>query len=121
MKRFNQTLKSGLGVALATMSLVAFTACGSGGDDVAVSLIKKEYPNAKILSFDEAKKEFGLANKECLNAEKQGNFSASTHFVKLEDGQFMALYVIVDDSGKLSRVDKKYDIEMFKRLNPNCF
>ncbi len=117
-KLVNQSKKLGV-IALATMSLVAFSACG--GDGATASLIKKEYPNAKILSFDEAKKEFGLANKECLSGEKQGNFSASTHFVKLEDGQFMALYVIVDDSGKLSRVDRKYDIEMFKRLEPNCF
>ena len=66
-KLVNQSKRLGV-IALASMSLVAFSACGGG--DEAEALIKKEYPDAKVLSFDEAKKEVGLTDKECLKIKK---------------------------------------------------
>ncbi len=111
-----------VGVASALIGAGLFlSACGGGDESKVESLIKEKYPNAKILSFDEAKKELGLTNKECLNIKKEGWISAATRFVKMADGQFMVLSVLVDSNGKLSMVDKEYTLDMFKQLKPNCF
>ena len=100
------------------------SACGGDSpkiDDKVSALLKEKYPDAQILSFTEAEKELGLTNKECLNIKKEGWISAATRFVKMADGQFMVLSVLVDSNGKLSMVDKEYTLDMFKQLKPNCF
>ena len=81
-KLVNQSKKLGV-IALASMSLVAFSACGGGSDEFkpsgeaekkALALVKEKYPDYKILSYDlmatnwETK---GEILRKCLNDENQ--------------------------------------------------
>ena len=106
-----------LGVAVAFM----LTACGGGGDDAAVSLIKKEYPNAKILSFDEAKKEVGLTDKECFKEVGKRNIYFYYYFVKL-DNEIKAISVTFSsEDNKPSMAGRIYSLDILKDLKPDCF
>ena len=117
MKKFNQTLKSGLGVALATMSLVAFTACG-GGDDSQKQAILKKYPNAKILSFSEIQEKFGVKDKNCLVGKSSGYY-----FVEKEQGgELVILSVLTNEKSGVSGVSgTEYSIDDIKGLKSQCF
>ena len=118
-----------VGVASALIGAGLFlSACGSGdARSKAESFIKQKYPDAKILSFSEIQKEFGLKDKECLNL-KKGSASVTTstyHFVKMSSGELSILMIMTDDKNGASIVDKEYTLDSFKErlkhTNPNCF
>ncbi len=122
MKKLVNQSKLGV-IALATMSLVAFSACG-GGDDKAQNEMEKnkmerakiEFPNAKFLNFDRISKEFGVKNKECLKI-KGGESGKLTYqaifFIELPNGEIK----VVDTS--FGATD--YTIDEFKAYKPECF
>ena len=124
-KLVNQSKRLGV-IALMSMSLVAFSACGGG--DEAEALIKKEYPNAKVLSFDEAKKEVGLTDKECLKIKISGGGYSYYHFVKINDEiKFVDVYYS-GETNKPNMVGKIYELDLLKTQNdrfrdpkPECF
>ena len=112
-----------LGVALATLAAFSLTACGG---DKAESFVKEEYPDAKILSFSEIQKEFGVKDKECLF--KKGNF-ANTAFVFIkDDGELKILEVQTRNDKDVSRIKDTYtkddpiwNFKSFKSENAKCF
>ena len=117
-KLVNQSKRLGV-IALMSMSLVAFSACGGG--DEAEALIKKEYPNAKILSFDEAKKEVGLTDKECFKEVGKRNIYFYYYFVKL-DNEIKAISVTFSsEDNKPSMAGRIYSLDILKDLKPDCF
>ena len=124
MKRLvKQSKKLGV-IALASMSLVAFSACGGGSEDKAQSeieknkmeLVKVEFPDAKFLNFDRISKEFGVKNKECLKT-KGGENGELTYqvnfFIELPSGEVK----VVDTSF----VATGYTVDEFKAQKPECF
>ena len=112
-----------LGAMALTAFAFMFIACGGDARSKAESYIKEKYPDAKILSFSEIQKEFGLKDKECLNT-KKGSASLSTytyHFVKMADGQLEVLYVMTDEESGLS-TNRNYTFNDFKaKVDDNCF
>ena len=116
-KLVNQSKRLGV-IALSTMSLVAFSACGDSSSK-AEAFVKKEYPDAKILSFSEIQKEFGLKDKECL-VDKGGVFTNTYHFTKMADGELVILYVMTDNKSGASRVANKYTINDIKFKFSSC-
>ena len=118
-----------VGVVSALIGAGLFLSACGGGDarSKAESFIKQKYPDAKILSFSEIQKEFGLKDKECLNL-KKGSASVTTstyHFVKMSSGELSILMIMTDDKNGASIVDKEYTLDSFKErlkhTNPNCF
>ena len=118
-----------VGVASALIGAGLFLSACGGGDarSKAESFIKQKYPDAKILSFSEIQKEFGLKDKECLDL-KKGSASVTTstyHFVKMSGGELSILMIMTDDKNGASIVDKEYTLDSFKErlkhTNPNCF
>ena len=120
-KLVRQSKKLGV-IALASMSLVAFSACG--GDEFKPSndeekkdfaLVKEKYPDAKFLSYEAAKKELGSTSsrnfKECL----KGN----TYFAKLPSGEIKISKVYVLDSGDFEV--EEVSLEDLKRRMTACF
>ena len=118
-----------VGVASALIGAGLFLSACGGGDarSKAESFIKQKYPDAKILSFSEIQKEFGLKDKECLDL-KKGSASVTTstyHFVKMSDGELSILMIMTDDKNGVSIVDKEYTLDSFKErlkhTNSDCF
>ena len=61
-----------VGVASALIGAGLFlSACGGDSTSKAEKFVKEKYPDAKILSFSEIQKEFGIKDKECLKKEKK--------------------------------------------------
>ena len=127
MKKFNQTLKSGLGVALATMSLVAFTACSESKEDrlvrLATKALKAEYPNAELVSFEVAQKEYGLKSKECFIRDRfGGKLTEFYSFVKVDNEIYVYKFNITTEKGS---VDILNSIPLAKSKNhidiEHCF
>ena len=90
-------------------------------------LLKRNYPDAKILSFSEIQKEFGLKDKECLNS-KNANLITTHHFIKLPSGEYEILMVMTNSDNGNSIVETTYSnkemfrtIENFKTQNAKCF
>ena len=106
------------GVAVATLVAFSLTACGDSSSK-AEAFVKKEYPDAKILSFSEIQKEFGLKDKECL-VDKGDVFTSTYHFAKMADGELVILYVMTDNKSGASRVSNKYTINDIKRRLSSC-
>ena len=128
-KLVNQSKRLGV-IALATMSLVAFSACGGDSSDrlekLATKALKEKSSNAKILSFDEAQKEFGAKNKECFIKHKTVVGQGVTDFyafVKIDDKTKGYRFTIFDkkDVVDISSVWDSTEIEAFKRELENCF
>ena len=118
-----------VGVASALIGAGLFLSACGGGDarSKAESFIKQKYPDAKILSFSEIQKEFGLKDKECLDL-KKGSASVTTstyHFVKMSNGELSILMIMTDDKNGVSIVDKEYTLDSFKErlkhTNSDCF
>ena len=106
------------GVATATLVAFSLTACGDSSSK-AEAFVKKEYPDAKILSFSEIQMEFGLKDKECL-VDKGGVFTNTYHFTKMADGELVILYVMTDNKSGASRVANKYTINDIKFKFSSC-
>ena len=118
-----------VGVASALIGAGLFLSACGGGDarSKAESFIKQKYPDAKILSFSEIQKEFGLKDKECLDL-KKGSASVTTstyHFVKISNGELSILMIMTDNKNGVSIVDKEYTLDSFKErlkhTNSDCF
>ena len=123
-KLVNQSKKLGV-IALATMSLVAFSACG-GGDEFKPSndeekkdfaLVKEKYPDAKFLSYEAAKKELGSTSsrnfKECILGKGGDDIH---YFVKMPNGEIKILEVYEQEP----QVREK-SLESLKRQKMACF
>ena len=111
------------GVAVATLVAFSLTACGGDIESQAKAFVKEEYPDAKILSFSEIQKEFGLKDKECLKR-KKGSASLTTrtyHFIKTADGELLALDVDTDDKNGASIMKGTFTPDEFKKKRPSCF
>lgn len=112
--------KLGVASALISVSLL-FCACGDNTSK-AEAYIKKEYPNAKILSFDEIQKEFGVKNKECLKDDIDNDlFIKSLVFIKHTNGDFEALRVWTNKKNGASGNVTRYNIDKFKAEFTHCF
>ena len=114
-----------VGVASALIGAGLFlSACGGDSpkiDGKVSALLKEKYPDAKILSFSEIQKEFGLKNKECL-AKNSGVFTTTHHFLKTPSGELVILSVMTDNKNGASRIGDTYSsVDNFKNWNPNCF
>ncbi len=116
-KLVNQSKRLGV-IALSTMSLVAFSACGDSSSK-AEAFVKKEYPDAKILSFSEIQKEFGLKDKECLN-KKNNLFATTYHFIKAGNDEVKVIEIWTDDKGN-SKDSGTYSIDDMKIKQAECF
>ncbi len=135
MKKFNQVgqkLSAAVAVSVFAASAFMLSACG-GGESKAESFVKKEYPNAKILSFSEIQKEFGLKDKECLMKEKKfagkkGVTISYAYFFIEENGKFEILEVMTNSENGESKIGTTYsndnmmnNFEYFKTQNAKCF
>ncbi len=111
-----------VGVASALIGAGLFlSACGGDSTSKAEKFVKEKYPDAKILSFSEIQKEFGLKNKECL-AKNSGVFTTTHHFLKTPSGELVILSVMTDNKNGASRIGDTYSsVDNFKNWNPNCF
>ena len=130
-KLVKQSKKLGV-IALATMSLVAFSACGGGDSGISStysdteSYIKKEFPDVKILSFSEIQKEFGIKDKKCLT-ETDRAYALNYHFAKRASGEVEIFRATFDAQLKKEGFgdgfgsEGVYTIDEFKRKKPNCF
>ena len=101
------------------------SACG-GGESKAEAYVKEKYPNAKILSFSEIQKEFGVKNKECLV--KKGDFLTNAYVFIEENGKFKIVAVETRNDKGVSHTKKTYSddepistFEYFKSENAKCF
>ena len=111
-----------VGVASALIGAGLFlSACGGDSTSKAEKFVKEQYPDAKILSFSEIQKEFGIKNKECLS--EKGDVSLTTyHFARMADEKLVILEVKTrhkDDMQKFA--GSGYTIGEFKHLKPDCF
>lgn len=100
---------------------VLLSACGDSNDDKVESFFQKRYPDAKILSFSEIQKEFGLKNKECLSS-KKGTTLITTGFIKTANGEIFvgqAQSKDYKDSGVM--IKDTLTVDKFKEMNPECF
>ena len=117
-----------VGVASALIGAGLFlSACGGDSTSKAEKFVKEQYPDATILSYDEAKKEFGLTkDKECLT--EKGDFLDTTyHFIKI-DNEFKVLKVQTRKDNGASNISKIYSDEKlvgnfkdFKTDKADCF
>ena len=90
-------------------------------------LSKKERSDAKIFSFSEAKKEFGIKDDKCLS-EKFAK-TINRHFAKTADGEVVVFEVSYDEQmikdgfpdDALLLLDRTYTIDNFKEKNSKCF
>ena len=129
-KLVNQSKKLGV-IALATMSLVAFSACGGGGSDIdrleklAIETLQKR-SSVKVLSYDEAKKEYGLTNTECL-ATHNSELKTTTFYAfgndesESERHQKRAYKIIISDKKDMAKIETVYLIDEFKAMKGSCF
>lgn len=107
---------------------VLLSACGDNTSK-AEAYVKEKYPNAKILSFNEIQKEFGVKNKECLIDDKSGFFIKTYVFFKVDDEFKISRIETRPDNGAsaitatYSNVKDNDEFEHFKRHNMNaeCF
>lgn len=111
-----------VGVASALIGDGLFlSACGDSGDSKIESFFKQRYPDAKILSFSEIQKEFGLKNKDCLSG-KKGTTLITTRFIKSSDGEISVIQAQskdYKDSGVM--IKDTLTVDEFKKKNPECF
>ena len=131
MKRFNQAsqkLSAAVAVSVLAASAFMLSACGGGEDKAIESLIKKENPNALLLSFDEAKKEVGLTDKECLREEVRGGGYSYYYFVKIDNEiKFVDVYFSKDNKPSMvGRYFRNVDLlktqnDEFREPKPECF
>lgn len=125
--------KLGVASALISVSLL-FCACGSEEDKIE-SAIKKEVQqkfNAQLLSFEEAKKEVGLKDKDCLKGTKNGS-DFDYRFIKTATGDIEIVRLAFTYSviqGKKSKdflmnkayfEDKSLTPDRLKTQKPECF
>ena len=111
-----------VGVASALIGAGLFlSACGGDSTSKAEKFVKEKYPDAKILSFSEIQKEFGLKNKECL-AKNGGVFTTTHHFLKTPSGELVILSVMTDNKNGASSIRDTYSsVDNFKNWNSSCF
>lgn len=111
-----------VGVASALIGAGLFlSACGGDSTSKAEKFVKEQYPDAKILSFSEIQKEFGIKNKECL-AKNSGVFTRTHHFLKTPSGELVILSVMTDNKNGASRIGDTYSsVDNFKNWNSSCF
>lgn len=108
--------KFGVASAFLGVSLFALSGCGDNKTD---AFVKEQFPNAKILSFDEASKEFGLKNKECLT--KKGDFIDVVHYFIKENNETKVVRIEHRADKGISRVGHTTSVENFKAFNSHCF
>ena len=113
-----------VGVASALIGAGLFlSACGGDSpkiDDKVSALLKEKYPDAKILSFSEIQKEFGIKNKEYLK--NSGVFTTTHHFLKTPSGELVILTVMTDNKNGASSIRDTYSsVDNFKNWNSSCF
>ena len=137
MKNLNKnsvTNVAKVGVASALIGAGLFlSACGGDSTSKAEKFVKEQYPDAKILSFSEIQKEFGLKDKECLKKEKKftGKKGVTITYAYIfveENGKFEILEVMTNSENGESKVGTTYsndnamnNFEYFKTQNAECF
>lgn len=97
-----------------------FSACGGDSTSKAEAFVKEKYPDAKILSYDETKKELGVINKECLN-QKYDVHTATFITTKTPNAEIEILEIWTDNKNGAMMVRHTHSIEQFKAKNPKCF
>lgn len=121
-----------VGVASALIGAgLFFSACD---DNSAESLIKKKYPEAKILSFDEAKAELGLIDdRECLTIDEtvigsdrvRRGWVFYPYFIKNKDKiEVVDISVYInakENQNPKSKAEVNYSVESLKYKKPECF
>ena len=101
---------------------VLLNACGGDSTSKAEAFVKEKYPDAQILTFEEAKKEFGFTKgKDCL-VKKGDTFLTTYHFIKTSSGEIetVAVSVIVENGGLYEIKNAHYSVDSLKFLIP-CF
>lgn len=99
-----------------------FSACGGDTQSKAETFVKEKYPDAQILTFEEAKKEFGFTKgKDCL-VKKGDTFLTTYHFIKTSSGEIetVAVSVIVENGDLYEIKNAHYSVDSLKILIP-CF
>ena len=118
-KLVRQSKKLGV-IALMSMSLVAFSACGNNDESIKKAILH-DYPNAKIFTFSEAQKEFGAKDKECY-IEKSDFLTDTWNFIKTADNEILVVKVGTrNDNGASGVRGNPTTLEKFKENNPECF
>lgn len=108
-----------VGVASALIGAGLFlSACGGDSTSKAEKFVKEKYPDAKILSFSEIQKEFGLKDKECLN-DKNNIFATTYHFISV-NGEIKILEIWTDDKGN-SKLNSTLSADNIKAKKADCF
>ena len=108
-----------VGVASALIGAGLFlSACGGDSTSKAEKFVKEQYPDAKILSFSEIQKEFGLKDKECLN-DKNNIFATTYHFISV-NGEIKILEIWTDDKGN-SKLNSTLSADNIKAKKADCF
>lgn len=119
-----------VGVASALIGAGLFlSACGDSGDrleKLATKALKEKSPNAQLLSFDEAQKEFGAKDKECFINRKNvvGREVIEFYaFGKVDDKIKGYEFTIIDDKDivDISGVWDSTEIDAFKNKLKGCF
>ena len=119
-----------VGVASALIGAGLFlSACGDSGDrleKLATKALKEKSPNAQLLSFDEAQKEFGAKDKECFINRKNvvGREVIEFYaFGKVDDKIKGYKFTIIDDKDivDISSVWDSTEIDAFKNQLKGCF
>jgi len=123
-----------VGVASALIGAGLFlSACGGDSTSKAEKFVKEKYPDAKILSFSEIQKEFGIKDKECLKKEKKfaGKKGVTITYAYIfveENGKFEILEVMTNSENGESKIGTTYsndnamnNFEYFKTQNAECF
>ena len=122
MKNLNKnsvTNVAKVGVASALIGAGLFlSACGGDSTSKAEKFVKEQYPDAKILSFSEIQKEFGLKDKECLN-DKNNIFATTYHFISV-NGEIKILEIWTDDKGN-SKLNSTLSADNIKAKKADCF
>lgn len=120
-----------VGVASALIGAGLFlSACGGDSGDrlekLATKALKEKSPNAQLLSFDEAQKEFGAKDKECFINRKNvvGREVIEFYaFGKVDDKIKGYEFTIIDDKDivDISGVWDSTEIDAFKNKLKGCF
>ena len=104
------------------------SACGGDSGDrlekLATKALKEKSPNAQLLSFDEAQKEFGAKDKECFIKHKEGwGVTEFYAFGKVDDKIKGYKFTIIDDKDivDISSVWDSTEIDAFKNKLKGCF
>ena len=115
-----------VGVASALIGAGLFlSACGGDSGDrlekLATKALKEKSPNAQLLSFDEAQKEFGAKDKECFIKHKEGWGVTEFYAFGKIDNEVKGYKFIIPDKKNESGIGSSFSVNDFKVMLEKCF